>query len=90
MSVPAPFHNVCKKEIEMKLTSLSIEEGSLFIGYYGHSGWDAWSDERILSIDIINQLNESYSFPIMSSSSCTFGYFDYINRPSAAAGGPPF
>lgn len=62
----------------------SIEEGSLFIGYYGHSGWDAWSDERILSIDIINQLNESYSFPIMSSSSCTFGYFDYINRPSAA------
>lgn len=62
----------------------AIEEGNLFIGYYGHSGWDAWSDERILSIDIINQLKESLSYPIMFSSSCTFGYFDYIDRPSAA------
>ena len=62
----------------------AIEEGSFFIGYYGHSGWDAWSDERILSTDIINQLSQSYSFPIMMSSSCTFGYFDYVNRTSAA------
>lgn len=62
----------------------AIEEGNLFIGYLGHSGWDAWSDERILTTDLINQLAHSLSYPIMMSSSCTFGYFDYINRPSAA------
>lgn len=62
----------------------AIEKGNFFVGYFGHSGWDAWSDERILSIDAINQLEESYAYPIMIASSCTFGYFDQTNRPSGA------
>lgn len=61
-----------------------FESGSLFVGYLGHSGWDSWSDEKIFSIDIINNLKESYTFPIVMASSCSFAYFDQINKVSGA------
>lgn len=49
MSVPAPFHNVCKKEIEMRLTSLSIEEGNRMPAVYSYPGGNrspelSWQD----------------------------------------------
>lgn len=61
-----------------------IENGCLFMGYLGHSGWDSWSDEKILTNEIINNLKESYSFPIVMASSCSFGHFDNINQISGA------
>ncbi len=60
------------------------EEGSLFVGYYGHSGWDAWSDEKILTAHIIDNLKPNTSFPISVSSSCSFARFDNIGKVSGA------
>ncbi len=61
-----------------------VENGCLFIGYYGHSNWNSWSDEKILTNDIIDNWKTSYTFPIMMASSCTFAYFDQINQVSGA------
>lgn len=61
-----------------------VENGCLFIGYYGHSSWSTWSDERILTNDIIDSWKTSYTFPIMMASSCTFAYYDQINQVSGA------
>ncbi|MCM1170402.1 MAG: type IX secretion system sortase PorU, partial [Bacteroides sp.] len=60
-----------------------IENGCLFMGYEGHSGWDAWSDERILTGDIIETLKHSYTYPVIFSSSCTFAYFDQLKNSGA-------
>ena len=60
------------------------EEGSLFVGYYGHSGWDAWSDEKILTNHIIDNLKQNTSFPISVASSCSFARFDNVGQVSGA------
>lgn len=70
-------------ELENDIRS-KFEDGSFFIGYLGHSGWDAWSDERILTNNIIDNLGTSHAFPIVTASSCTFAYFDQIGQPSGA------
>lgn len=59
-----------------------VENGCLFLGYLGHSGWDAWSDEKILTNAIIGKWKESFTFPVIFASSCTFSYFDQINQVS--------
>ncbi len=61
-----------------------FEEGSLFVGYYGHSGWDAWSDEKILTNHIIDNLKQNTTFPISVASSCSFARFDNIGQVSGA------
>ncbi len=61
-----------------------VENGCLFIGYYGHSGWNSWSDEKILTNDIIDSWKTSYTFPIMMASSCSFAYYDQIAQVSGA------
>lgn len=61
-----------------------FEEGSLFLGYYGHSGWDAWSDEKILTNHIIDNLKQNTSFPVSTASSCSFARFDDIGQVSGA------
>ncbi|MDE5761969.1 MAG: hypothetical protein K2H68_00440, partial [Bacteroidales bacterium] len=61
-----------------------FEEGSLFVGYYGHSGWDAWSDEKILTNHIIDNLKQNKTFPISVASSCSFARFDNIGQVSGA------
>lgn len=59
-----------------------VESGCLFLGYLGHSGWDAWSDEKIVTNAIIESWKQSYTFPVIFASSCTFSYFDQINQVS--------
>lgn len=61
-----------------------VENGCLFLGYEGHSGWDAWSDEKILTNNIINNWKTSYTFPVIFASSCTFAYFDQTDKVSGA------
>lgn len=59
-----------------------INQGALFVGYMGHSGWDAWSDEKLLILEDIHKWKNQYAFPMMFSSSCTFSYFDQIDKTS--------
>lgn len=61
-----------------------VENGCLFLGYTGHSGWDAWSDEKILTNNIINNWKTSFSFPVIFASSCTFAFFDQTDKTSGA------
>ncbi|MCM1531078.1 MAG: type IX secretion system sortase PorU [Bacteroides sp.] len=61
-----------------------VENGCLFLGYEGHSGWDAWSDEKILTNNIIENWKKSYTYPVIFSSSCTFAYFDQPSQLSGA------
>lgn len=61
-----------------------VENGCLFLGYEGHSGWDAWSDEKILTNSIIDNWKKSYTYPVIFASSCSFAYFDQINKLSGA------
>ncbi len=61
-----------------------VENGCLFLGYLGHSGWDAWSDEKILTNNIIDNWKQSYTYPVIFASSCTFAYFDQTDKLSGA------
>lgn len=61
-----------------------VENGCLFIGYLGHSNWNSWSDEKILTTDLIDNWKTSFTFPIMMASSCTFAYYDQANLVSGA------
>ena len=61
-----------------------VENGCLFLGYLGHSGWDAWSDEKILTNSIIENWKKSYTYPVIFASSCTFAYFDQTEKLSGA------
>ncbi|MEG2336921.1 MAG: type IX secretion system sortase PorU, partial [Bacteroidales bacterium] len=59
-----------------------MDKGALFVGYMGHSGWNAWSDEKILILEDIYKWKNSYAYPMMFSSSCTFSYFDQVAQIS--------
>lgn len=59
-----------------------MNKGGLFVGYIGHSGWDAWGDEKYLTINDIHQWEPSLALPMMFASSCTFSYYDQVDRLS--------
>ncbi|MCM1169129.1 MAG: type IX secretion system sortase PorU [Bacteroides sp.] len=61
-----------------------VEDGCLFLGYLGHSGWDAWSDEKIITNTLIDNWKKSFTYPVIFASSCTFAYFDQIEKLSGA------
>jgi hypothetical protein len=54
-----------------------INNGGLFLGYIGHSGWSGCADEGLMSInDIESFWGTTYGFPIMFFSSCSAAPFD--------------
>ncbi|MDR0618823.1 MAG: type IX secretion system sortase PorU [Bacteroidales bacterium] len=60
-----------------------INNGGLFIGYIGHSGWSGCADEGLMSINDIDDFwNATYSFPIMFFSSCSAIPFDKTDQNS--------
>lgn len=61
-----------------------MNKGALFVGYIGHSGWDAWGDEKYLTLNSIHQWEPILSFPMMFASSCTFAYYDQPDKTSGA------
>lgn len=61
-----------------------MNRGAFFVGYIGHSGWDAWGDEKYLTLNDIHQWEPILSYPMMFSSSCTFAYYDQPDKTSGA------
>lgn len=61
-----------------------MNRGAFFVGYIGHSGWDAWGDEKYLTLSDINQWEPILSYPMMFASSCTFAYYDQPDKTSGA------
>lgn len=64
------FYPTLKKELYDYINS-----GVLFINYMGHSGYNNWTNEQILTIADINSLyNER--LPLVITASCSFSRFD--------------
>ncbi len=61
-----------------------MNKGAFFVGYIGHSGWDAWGDEKYLTLNDIHQWEPILSYPMMFASSCTFAYYDQPDKTSGA------
>lgn len=60
-----------------------MNKGALFVGYMGHSSWEAWGDEKYLTLDDVYNWKPILSHPIMVSSSCSYLLFDQIDKTSA-------
>ncbi|MCO7318915.1 type IX secretion system sortase PorU [Riemerella anatipestifer] len=59
---------------------------SLFLFYFGHGGLNGWAQERVLTLNEVNQFNNfssTYSrFPLVSTITCEFTLWDDPNTPS--------
>lgn len=53
-----------------------MNRGGFFVGYIGHSGWDAWGDEKYLTLNDIYKWEPILSYPMIFASSCSFSYYD--------------
>lgn len=52
-----------------------INEGVLYINYMGHSGYNNWTNEQILTVADINALYNK-RLPLVITASCSFSRFD--------------
>ena len=60
-----------------------FERGSLIINYIGHGGEVGWADERILTLEDINGLQNYDMLPLVVTATCEFSRFDDHTRTSA-------
>ena len=60
----------------------AMEEGALFVSYIGHGGEVGWADERILTIDDINNWTNIDAMPVFVTATCEFSRFDDPERTS--------
>ena len=62
----------------------AVNEGTVFLNYFGHGSPELWADEHIFEKStMVSQLqNTKYFF--LGAATCDFGYFDIPNYKSAA------
>jgi hypothetical protein len=53
-----------------------INSGTGYVNFFGHGSETYWTDEHVLSPDIVPQLYNEKRYPIVSSYSCSVGKFD--------------
>jgi hypothetical protein len=53
-----------------------INSGVGYVNFFGHGSKEYWTDEHVLSADIVPQLYNGKRYPIVSSYSCSVGNFD--------------
>ena len=61
----------------------AFNKGSLIINFTGHGSESLWTDERILTIDKIAQLDNEY-YPLLVTATCEFGRHDDPAQKSGA------
>ncbi|MCC7332031.1 MAG: type IX secretion system sortase PorU [Flavobacteriales bacterium] len=61
----------------------SFEEGALIINYTGHGGETGWAHERVLTVDDINNFENTVKLPLIVTATCEFSRFDDPKRTSA-------
>jgi hypothetical protein len=61
----------------------AFEDGSLIINYTGHGSEQLWTDERVFSDQIINEL-ENDLYPFLVNATCEFGRHDDPFQTSSA------
>ena len=73
------FYPVLKKEFFDY-----INDGVLYINYMGHSGYNNWTNEQILTVADINAMYNK-RLPLLITSSCSFSRFDDFKLSGAEA-----
>lgn len=54
----------------------SINEGALVINYTGHGGELGWTEEEILLVDDIHEMENRHTLPLFMTATCEFSRFD--------------
>ncbi|MEO0557773.1 MAG: type IX secretion system sortase PorU [Bacteroidota bacterium] len=62
----------------------AINEGTLIWNYSGHGGPDGLGDEKYVTEDLLNSLDNGERLPIFVTATCSFGKFDITNEQSLA------
>ncbi|MCQ2251196.1 MAG: type IX secretion system sortase PorU [Bacteroidales bacterium] len=62
-----------------------INNGALIINYIGHGGMRFFADERVLTIEDIDALENHDRLPVMITASCNIGHFDCYDFQSDQA-----
>jgi len=52
------------------------DDGLLYINFFGHGGGGTWADVDLFDLDHIDDLNNSYHLPFVSSMTCFTGAFE--------------
>jgi len=60
----------------------SFRRGALVINYIGHGGMRFFADERILTTEDIENLQNADCLPVVITASCNIGHFDYYDYKS--------
>lgn len=61
-----------------------VNSGALLINYTGHGGESGWSEERVLTLNSINNWDNPNNLPIIFTATCSFSRWD---DPEVTSGG---
>jgi hypothetical protein len=61
-----------------------VNNGTLLINYTGHGGENGWAEERVLTLNSINNWNNPNNLPIIFTATCSFSRWD---DPEVTSGG---
>jgi hypothetical protein len=61
-----------------------VNEGALIINYSGHGGTDGWTEEKILTLEQIQNWRNLNNMPLFLTATCSFGRFDDPGNVSGA------
>lgn len=59
-----------------KMINYRVNNGCLFMTYFGHGGDNGWSHERILTLSDIASWTNTYAMPIFYTACCSFAAYD--------------
>ena len=62
----------------------AIDDGTLIWNYSGHGGPDGLGDEKYVTKDLLNALNNPDRLPVFVTATCSFGKFDIADEQSLA------
>jgi hypothetical protein len=62
----------------------AIREGTLLWNYSGHGGWEGLADERLFTIEDIEELDNADKLTVFVTATCSFGAFDRAREQSGA------
>ncbi len=62
----------------------ALDEGTLVWNYSGHGGHDALADERLITLEDIEALDNYDRLSIFVTATCSFGRFDMVDKQSGA------
>ncbi|MBP1630595.1 MAG: hypothetical protein H6Q15_1488 [Bacteroidetes bacterium] len=66
-----------------KAINQQMKKGALILNYVGHGSEDHLSSERLITITDIMGWHNYNSMPLIITSTCEFGRFDLVDKPSA-------